>query len=323
MKSIDKIPNDMDINNTYLMQLNYVGNKMYVNVLNGKIYVFDDFGRKVNVSIEAKFNKSDNFLIECIRLTKGVLYTSGYAEGKFVCLVTDVLLWYNNYLQTSFKIRSKIIPFFVKTINQKSFLSAATYLPSDFKEIEKLFFDELSINKLNNMHFNGIVYKNITNNEQLKFKFASSKYTLLENNNCTYKFGRDYCDDDSARVVSRIDGIVIPDTETNFTAYFLVDNIIENHKAINVYIYNKHKFELYIKIKTNLDIKFHHTYKIKVKKNKFKRFAIVKIGFNAFIGDKISDIKFVKCTPTKHIFNVVTYDQLIGFFKEKEKKTIK
>lgn len=301
--------NDME---NCLVQLNYVGNKMYINVINGKIYVFDDFGRKVNITIEAKFNKNDNFLIECVRLTKGVLYSSGYAEGKFICIVTDVLLWYNNYLQTSFEIRSKIIPFFVKTMKQKSFLPAATYRPNEIDDLEKLFYEELKINKLNNLHFNGLVFKNINNNMQWKYKYKSSKYVIvgMGKNKCQYKFGRD---ENLKNNIVDVHGIIIPDTETIYTAYFLVNNIIRNN-LVDIYVYNRYRFELYMQIKTQLKIKFHHTYKIKVKRNKFKRFAIVKIGFNSFINDKLNDIKFIRCTPTKHIMNVVTLEQLKNYF---------
>lgn len=301
-----------------ICQLNYVGSKIYINVLLGKIYIFDDFGRKISLQLDAKFHESMTFFIQAIRITKGKVFKSGYAkQDEYVYIVTDIFIWHDkNVLNTSFDFRSKLIEKFTKTINCKILLPSALYKPSDFNDIKQLFYEELEICRLDKIHFNGIVYKNIITNKEYKYKFKTSKYSIVSEN----KIDTIICGVMDTTIPSEIvNGITIPDTEPVYSAYFLIKKI---KNFIILYIYHRYRLQKYLKISTLPDFELKSTYRMK-KKNKFQRFAMAKIGFNRFTeNDTIDDIQYVHDTPSKNILNIVTLDQLIEYSKQLQPKRL-
>jgi hypothetical protein len=293
----------------FTCQLNYAGNKCYINVNNGKLYIFDDFGRKITLhnSIRFIFKQTDTFLIECVRITQGQMYRSGYIDGKHIFIITDVLIWNGqNLIFTPFVSRCKKIIDVYHHINSEYFLPSAIYSLDNYTEIRELYYNELSAAPHMSLHFNGIVLKNATNNLQLKYKFNPNKYVIFHNDDSRVIL----CNNQSSSDNIRVNGIILPDIAANMCAYFFAQRKPEK-KSILLFVFNSFFFEPYMLIEINTKKEFQHTYKLKNKDRKYETYAIVKVGFEKIdVNCMIYNIKYIQEAPTRNIYNTITFHTL-------------
>lgn len=290
----------------YICQLKYSGNKCYINVVNGKIYIFDDFGRKISLSSNLKgVTKEVPFLIECVRITKGLMFRSGFIEGNHIFVVTDVLILNNvNYITSPFAQRAKLIPELVQLLANNCFVEAAAYEMNRLAYLTELYQMEVSNDSMRKAHFSGVVYKHISKNIQIKYNFSKNKFTFLSKEGSSKSYITD--ESFSGNIGS---GILIADVEPNFSAYMLARSAKVKSKII-LFIFDGYEFVEWIHVELRSTIILPTTYRRKIGERKSEGFAIVQVGFNRIDGCEINDIVSITAAPSKHIFNVLTMSQL-------------
>ena len=208
-----------------IIQLNYKGIKCYIHIFDKKLYIFDDYGRKIKFhtnlpSLSFKLFNNDVILLECIRITKSKdIYQSGYCDfnEEEIFIILDVLYYNKNLInEYPFNIRMKYFQSISETLNlkTKSKLKSITFESSQlfnyeyFAHIYKTYTNIFSIFGQYSLYFNGVIIRPYTKStvnqpyQIYKFKFPTTKYLVLDDieNGIYIPPVFDQCEDDVINV---------------------------------------------------------------------------------------------------------------------------
>ena len=199
---------NIDYNN--ILQLNYKGIKCYVHIFYKRIYIFDDYGRKIKfntklTTLPFHLFVNDVILLECIKITKSSdIYQSGYCDfnENEVFIILDVLYYNKNLINTEpFNKRMLYFEELAVLINQRTeahlknikFEASKLYKHTEFSDIYNIYQNLFSLFTQSTLYFNGIIIRPFVinaithNNAQqqqsyiFKFKFSTTKYIVIDN----------------------------------------------------------------------------------------------------------------------------------------------
>lgn len=295
-----------------LIQLNYVGEKTIIHMMNGKCYPHDDYGYRrlaCVTAIEKLFGNSDNFIIECIIVSNNEYISHGQRLTDEHFIVTDLYYWavqnkaYVTYDHAAPLRQQAMLVFgkFLVSRNIKNFSISPSYTRHDLVKLHTKYIEDM--NKYggpNQTLYNGVVFKYQQKINDDKFIHTCDvlKYPI---SNIHIRWN------DSTGILQFVQTIEPGDQPINvprFSCYLLTQ-----FDAL------KNIFQMYITTEAGvvpfMRVQLERTYKLYNFRHTINKFAVVKVYFNDFAKtshDKVilSDIVNIKCCPFRSVMNTLT-----------------
>ena len=295
-----------------LIQLNYVGEKTTIHMMDGKCYPHDDYGHRrlaCVTAIEKIFDNSDNFIIECIIVSNNEYISRGQRLTDEHFIVTDLYYWavqnkaYITYDHDA-PMRQRAMLVFGKYLvsrNIRNFSIAPSYTRHDLAKLHTKYIEDMNeYSGPNQTLYNGVVFKYQQKINDDKFihacdvlKYPKSNIHMRWNNSTgLLQFVETPEPGDQPIIVPR------------FSCYLLTQ-----FDAL------KNIFQMYITTEAGvvpfMRVNLERTYKLYNFRHTIDKFAVVKVYFNDFAKTShgkviLSDIVNIKCCPFRSVLNTIT-----------------